>query len=69
MTGSGVVLRQFFISSHRAGDVQRVLCAGYPSDTWDQVFGSDYEMVTCSLPERHGTLPLDRKSTRLNSSH
>lgn len=57
MTGSGVVLRQFFISSHRAGDVQRVLCAGYPSDTWDQVFGSDYEMVTCSLPERHGTLP------------
>lgn len=57
MTGSGVAVRQLYVSSRRAGDVQHVLCAGYPGDNWDHVFGPDYEMITCSLPERHGTLP------------
>lgn len=57
MTGSGVVVRQLYTSGRDAGDLQRVLCAGYPDDNWKHIFGLDYKMITCSLSERHGILP------------
>lgn len=59
MTGSGVLVTELFQAGVRAGDSQRLICAGYPEDDWLNEFGASCDIVTCGAVSSGTDVPFD----------
>ncbi len=57
MTGSGTVVREMWRSAGQAGDERYLICCGYPSDDFDDVFGENVSVVTFTSSNETGDLP------------
>ena len=55
-TGSGILVQELWKCGATRGDQQRLVCAGYPGDSWFEEFGSMYSLITFTKPEARGDL-------------
>jgi glycosyltransferase involved in cell wall biosynthesis len=57
MTGSGILVREFWQCALKCGDEQKLIAAGYPDDDYSDLFHKDYALISYSSENKAGQLP------------
>ena len=57
MTGSGILVREFWQCALKCGDKQKLMAAGYSDDDYSDLFHKDYVLISYSSENKVGQLP------------